>query len=130
MRCCAMTAQAEFAAPIAPVPADLPNLQRRHNTRLSLADGPIQTFIANQLAILDVMIYTAVAEDASSRDRAVEIMREHAASRAQVQDARQQSLNVELATLDLWRLRLGFDPKRQGVDEEAAMEDQQDGGAP
>ena len=106
-----LTTQAEFAAPADPTPADLPNLQRRHTTRRTLADGPIQTFVAQQLAILDVTIYVMVAEHPALRDRALEIMREHATARMRTSDVLVQALDVERCVLELWRLRLGLDPQ-------------------
>jgi hypothetical protein len=105
-----LTTQAEFAAPINPLPADLPSLLRRHNTRKLLADGPIQSFIALQLAILDVTAYTLVADRPSVRDRAQEIMRTRAAKRMQIAHVLEQALDAERCTLELWRLRLGLDP--------------------
>ena len=104
-----LTTQAEFAAPADPTPADLPSLQRRHNTRRTLADGPIQTFVAQQLAILDVTVYIMVAEHPALRDRALEIMREHATARMRISDVLEQALDVERCVLELWRLRLGLD---------------------
>lgn len=107
----ALSPQAEFAAPAEPAPADLPSLQRRHNTRVALSDGPIQMFVAYQLAILDLTTYLTVAEQPMLRARAMEIMREHAATRMRMRDALEQALDVERAVLDVWRLRLGLDPK-------------------
>jgi hypothetical protein len=104
-----MLDQAELAAPSAPTPADLPNLQRRHNTRMSLAEGPIQRFVAQQLAILDVTVYLTVAEQPRTRERALEIMREHANARSRIPSVLEQALDVERTVLEIWRLRLGFD---------------------
>jgi hypothetical protein len=104
-----MLDQAELAAPSAPTPADLPNLQRRHNTRMSLAEGPIQRFVAQQLAILDVTVYLTVAEQPRTRERALEIMREHANTRSRMSSVLEQALDVERTVLEIWRLRLGFD---------------------
>jgi hypothetical protein len=109
-----LLSRAEFAAPPEPAPADLPNIQRRHNTRLSLADGPIQNFIACQLTILDVTVYAAVAEQPVVRARALEIMRQHAAVRSRLGTALEQSLDIERAILEIWRLRLGADPEQPG----------------
>lgn len=106
----AMMTQAEFAAPLQPVPADLPSLQRRHNSRQALADGPIQMFVAQQLAILDVTAYLFVAEQPNLRDDALRILREHASTRARTASVLEQAVDIERATLELWRLRLGFDP--------------------
>jgi hypothetical protein len=104
-----MLDQAEFAAPMNPAPADLPNLQRRHNTRMSLAEGPIQRFVAHQLAMLDVSVYLLVGEQPRTRDRALEIMRDHANARARMSSVLEQAIDVERTILDIWRLRLGFD---------------------
>jgi hypothetical protein len=116
----ALMSQAELAAPVEPTPADLPTLQRRHNSRLSLADGPIQSFVVQQLAILDVTAYLIVAERPKLRDRAIEIMREHSQARVHSANVLEQALDVERALLELWRLRLGLDPKLEQREPEEA----------
>ena len=55
------------------------------------------------------------------RDRAIQIMRDHANSRARLTNVLEQAIDVERTILEIWRLRLGFDTQF----EEAAM-----GGAP
>jgi hypothetical protein len=114
----ALMSHAELAAPLEPIPADLPTLQRRNNSRLSLADGPIQTFVANQLGTLDLTAYLLVADRPKLRDRVLEITREGARARAGATNVLEQSLSAERTVLELWRLRLGLDPKLEKPEEE------------
>lgn len=108
-----MIDQAELAAPSNPAPADLPNLQRRHNTRMALAEGPIQGFVAQQLAILDVTVYLLTAEQPRTRDRALQIMRDHGNARSRMTNVLEQAIDVERTILEIWRLRLGFDTQME-----------------
>src|SRR5690606_34980936 len=87
-----------------PVPDTPAGLRRRNATRLRLADGPIQTMVAHQLAILDAITYITVAEQPELRDAAIEQLRESAAIRDRLENVLEQAVEVERAIARLWRL--------------------------
>jgi hypothetical protein len=86
--------------------SDLPILHRRHITRLSLADGPLQQFVAWQVALLDLSAAVTMVEAPSARDQVQSIARRSADRRRELPRALEQAVEVELAILRLWRVRL------------------------
>src|SRR4029453_13530985 len=110
--------KAALAIVCAPVPDDFAGLQRRHMTRLRLADGPIQTMAANQLAILDLLTYVTVAEQPSARAAALEILRQSAETRARLGGVLEQSVEVERAIAQMWRIRMGLNGQPNATDKQ------------
>ena len=92
--------------PISPVPDDYPGLQRRHMMRLRLAEGPIQNFVAQQLAILDLLTYITVAEQPAVHDAALEVLRKSSETRSRLPGVLEQAVEAELALARLWKLRI------------------------
>lgn len=93
-----------------PWPDSLAGLQRRHATRLRLAQGPIQDLIARQLGILDLLSYVAVAERPDMREQAAGVLRQSFDRRLTAPGAVQQAAEIERATVQMWRLRLNIAP--------------------
>jgi hypothetical protein len=82
-------------------------IHARHASRLGLAEGPVQTFAAEQLAAFELM---AVAVASERIDRAADVQ----AIEAELREARRkapdiiaQVLAVERAFVGLWAVRLG-----------------------
>jgi hypothetical protein len=102
------TALAERAGQVmtaAPAPDDLEGLQRRDAMRLRLADGPVQQFVATQLAVLDLLTYLCVAERPAQRDRALDVLTESAARRGTSGHVLRQAVEAERAIARIWDLR-------------------------
>ncbi|MCI0630522.1 MAG: hypothetical protein L0Y44_07710, partial [Phycisphaerales bacterium] len=92
-----------------PVPDDLPGIQQRLETRLKLADGPIQTFLAHQVAILDLMGYITVSEQSKARSEATELIDKSAESRSRMGSVLEQAVETERAIVKMWKLRMPID---------------------
>jgi len=88
------------------VPGDEAEIQRRHATRLRLADGPLQMFVASQLALLDQMAYMAVADQAGLRDPAIGVLIDSARRRSRMSHVLAQAVEAERAMNRLWRLQI------------------------
>ena len=84
----------------------LVDLQRRHATRLQLVAGPIQAFIAAQLAVLDLMTYAAVAEQPALAGAAAAILAESGRRRSRCAHALEQAIEAERAMGRVWRLQI------------------------
>jgi hypothetical protein len=101
-----------------PVPGDLAALARRRGTRLSLAEGPIQELVAEQLAVLDALCYITVAEQPGAAITATVLLAESAHARRRLEHVLAQALEVELAIGRMWALRMGLtsggSPARNG----------------
>jgi hypothetical protein len=91
-----------------PVPGDLAAIARRRGTRLSLAEGPIQTLVAEQLAVLDALCYITVAEQPGAAISATVLLAESAHARRRLEHVLAQALEVELAIGRMWALRMGL----------------------
>lgn len=80
-------------------------IDRRRVARLSVAEGPIQRFNAEQLALVETMAAVISAESPASAARAVELYRSLVDSRRRAADIFEQIAEAEHAALELWRLR-------------------------
>ena len=89
-----------------PVPGDEAEIQRRHATRLRLAEGPLQLFVASQLALLDQMAYMAVADQAGLREPALGVLIDSARRRSRMSHVLSQAVEAERAMNRLWRLQI------------------------
>lgn len=79
----------------------------RHAARLGLAEGPVQTFAAEQMAAFELMS-VAVSAERIERSTDVRAVRERVRSeRSAARDVINQILVVERGFLDLWAIRLG-----------------------
>jgi len=93
-----------------PVPGDLPALTRRDATRRRLAEGPIQRFVAAQLAVLDLLAYITTAEQPDQALAGRELLTAAAQRRARLGHVLAQSADVERTILAFWRLRIAIEP--------------------
>ena len=89
-----------------PVPGDEAEIQRRHATRLRLAEGPLQLFVASQLALLDQMAYMAVADQAGLREPALGVLIDSARRRSRMSHVLSQAVEAEHAMNRLWSLQI------------------------
>ncbi len=89
-----------------PVPGDEAEIQRRHATRLRLAEGPLQLFVASQLALLDQMAYMAVADRPGLREPVLGVLIDSARRRSRMSDVLSQAVEAERAMNRLWRLQI------------------------
>ena len=89
-----------------PVPGDEAEIQRRHATRLRLAEGPLQMFVASQLALLDQMAYMAVADQAGLREPALGVLIDSARRRSRMSHVLSQAVEAEHAMNRLWSLQI------------------------
>ncbi|MBK7404764.1 MAG: hypothetical protein IPJ41_09050 [Phycisphaerales bacterium] len=79
----------------------------RHAARLGLAEGPVQTFAAEQMAAFELMS-VAVGAERIDRSGDVKGIRDAVRERRRAaKDVIEQILVVEEGTLDLWAVRLG-----------------------
>lgn len=92
-----------------PVPADLASLQRQQTTRLQLAEGLVQQFVAYQLGVLDLLTYITVAEQPPLRDDAVALLRKATAARHRLTTVLEQAVEIERTIAQVWAMRLGVD---------------------
>jgi len=91
---------------VRPVPGDEAEIQRRHATRLRLAEGPLQLFVASQLALLDQMAYMAVADQAGLREPALGVLIDSARRRSRMSHVLSQAVEAERAMNRLWHLQI------------------------
>ncbi len=94
-----------------PVPGGEAEIQRRHATRLRLAEGPLQLFVAGQLALLDQMAYLAVADQPALREPVLGVLLDSARRRGRMAQVLSQAVEVEHAMSRLWSLQFSV---RQG----------------
>jgi hypothetical protein len=87
----------------------LVDLQRRHSTRLRLVSGPVQEFVATQLAILDLMAYVAVLEQPARTGAVAAILAESGRRRSRCARALAQTVEVERAMGRIWRLQIAVE---------------------
>jgi hypothetical protein len=88
------------------VPADLVELERRDSMRRRLAEGPVQRYVAAQIALLDLMAYVASARDPALREALAALLAESAAIRQTSGDVLDQALEAELAASRLWAVQI------------------------
>lgn len=90
-----------------PTPGELPVLARRHAVRLRLASGPVQQFVANQVAVADLLAYVVTAEKPHVRKHVELLLNEAIDTRRQANHVLNQAIETELSMARLWRLRMG-----------------------
>jgi hypothetical protein len=87
----------------------LVDLQRRHATRLRLVSGPVQEFVATQLAILELMAYVSVLDQPARTGAVAAILAESGRRRGRSARALVQAVEVERAMGRIWRLQIAAD---------------------
>ncbi len=89
-----------------PIPDDLPGLTRRHQIRMELAEGPIQRFVARQLAIAELLAYITVAEQPALGAEVRALLQDSSRRRDRLDRVLEQAVEAELLLARLWDLRL------------------------
>jgi len=89
-----------------PTPGTLSVLDRRDQTRRQLVRGPIQRFVAEQLALVDLLAYIATAERPKRRDEVRRVLQDGARQRARLDNVLDQALSIEQLMIRLWTLRI------------------------
>jgi hypothetical protein len=97
-----------------PVPGDPVEIQRRHEMRLRLAQGPLQRFVAGQLVVLDQMALMAVAAQPHLRARVIGVLGDSLRRRGQMTHVLEQAVEVEKAMGRIWSLQIVEDPDPEG----------------
>ena len=93
-----------------PVPAPLPELIARHQTRLRLSRGPVQAFVATQIAIADLLAFIAAAEQPGKGPEIRQLLDDSLDQRIGAGNILNQSLEVERLIARLWSIRMTADP--------------------
>lgn len=89
------------------LPAKLGDVERRRQSRLSVASGPVQVFVAEQLSIVELMGIVVTAERPASKVRIAEALGGLAADNRAARHVFAQLLACERAKVRLWLIRLG-----------------------
>ena len=91
-------------------------LERRHATRLRLAEGPLQQFVATQVGVLEAMAYVVVAEQPRRRASALAVLADSARQRGRVDHVLEQAVEAERAIGRVWALLVGVkaNPEARG----------------
>lgn len=101
------------AEPLLPSPAlglTLDEIDRRRASRLDLAQGPVQTFAAEQLAAVELMALVVAAEQPERVDAVRGVLADLARERQRARHITEQISAAEAAAVSLWGVRL-----REGV---------------
>ncbi len=101
--------RASMLVPTEEVPASLVGLNRRHQIRLRLAEGAMQSFVAHQLGTLDLIAYITVAEQPALANVVRDVLAEAARRRLMYRHVLQQSVHVELLIGEIWDMRMAGD---------------------
>jgi len=100
--------RAAMYVPSDPVPGDRMSLRRRHATRLRLAEGPIQRFLAHQLAALELIAYVTAAEQPRVAEQITGVLNAAAQRRGRARYVLQQAVETERAIARLFRLQMAL----------------------
>ena len=84
----------------------LVDLQRRRSTRLRLVSGPVQRFVAEQLAVLDLMAFAAVMDQPARAGEVAQILAESGRRRSRCARALEQTVEAERAMGRIWRVQM------------------------
>ncbi|MHC4784669.1 MAG: hypothetical protein ACYTE6_01775 [Planctomycetota bacterium] len=109
----AMEALGEAAAGRATT-GGLMDLQRRRATRLRLVSGPVQRFVAEQLAVLDLMAFAAVMDQPARAGEVAQILAESGRRRSRCARALEQTVEAERAMGRMWRLQIAVEGEGDG----------------
>jgi hypothetical protein len=91
----------------------LPRLATKRSTRLQLAEGPLQRFVAERMSVVDVMALVLHSERSSAAEQ-IDAITAHARARhREARDVSAQILVWEEAALRLWLIRLDDSPSSE-----------------
>ncbi len=94
----------------AAAPGDDPGeLEHRRLMRHRLADGPLQSFVAAQLSILDLIAFVTRAEQPAQRDAIQRMLSSNGADRASLDHVLEQAVAVERAIAQVWKVRISIE---------------------
>jgi hypothetical protein len=85
---------------------DLALLDLRGATRLRLARGPLQEFVAGQLQVLDLLAFVAAAEQPAAASDLRALMSQDAQERGRLSHVLEQAVAVERTTAKVWARRI------------------------
>ncbi len=92
------------------VPGSPVELERRRATRLRVADGPLQQFVAAQLSVLDLMAFEAAAAQPVLGGQIRGLLDESARRRSEAGHVLAQAIEAERAMGRLWKLQIAVRP--------------------
>lgn len=104
-----LRSEAEAAAPVENAPIPLDQIDRRRLGRLSLADGPVQAFAAQQVSIAEASAFIVVGERPTSARLVSGVIDAMQAERRSAGHVFEQLYATELALLKLWMIRFGVE---------------------
>ncbi len=84
----------------------LGEMDKRHAARLRLVEGPLQGFVAAQLAVADLMAFTATAVNPALELPAARLLRDSAETRRRAAHVLEQAVEAERLIGRLWRLQI------------------------
>ena len=88
------------------VPGSVSSIDRSLETRRSLAEGPIESALAERIAVLELLAYLTVAEQPVLADAVKNILNESSQARGFSEHILDQAVKTELTILRVWRLRI------------------------
>ena len=107
-----------------PVPDTLEALDQRHATRLRLASGPLQQFVAHRLTALELLTYITVAEQPAMRRQAAGILTDAAEARRAMEHVLQQAMSIEQTMNRVWQIRMNAAVSESVPPDDAGLDDQ------
>jgi len=87
----------------------------RHGRRTAIADGPVQSYVADRLSTVELFAYAVVAERPSNEARVSAVLARLDRQRADAANVVQQIAHIERAALTLWGIRLAADFTIEGL---------------
>jgi hypothetical protein len=101
-----------------PVPDTLEALDQRHATRLRLASGPLQQFVAHRLSALELLTYITVAEQPAMRRQAAGVLTDAAEARRAMEHVLEQAMSIEQTMNRIWQIRMNAVAKPEAANPE------------
>lgn len=99
--------RADRTTPVPPLIIGLDRIDRIRQARLAQARGPLQVFAAEQMGVLEVLVYATQAEHPAYADRLRDLLGDVAAQRRRADHIIDQLIETEAAITRVWLIRLG-----------------------
>jgi hypothetical protein len=91
------------------LPAEtLGRLEQGRTMRRQLNDGPMQRFVADQIAILEYLAYIASAEQPAARTDVTNVLVASEQGRQAADHVLEQAIDVERTVAAIWAIRMGM----------------------